>query len=239
MVMNYEALPLYVQIAQKLKESIQQGVYQVEEKLPSEHQLSARFGVNRHTLRRAISLLKDEGLLRTDKGRGIFVATPPLEYPIGKRVRYNEALEAQGRKGSYELLTMAQISAEVEIAKKLEISIGAPVAVIEILGFADKHPLHLTTSYFPLDLFPDILQHFEEIKSVSQLMKEVYSCDHIRRCTYVSARQVRPQDARLLRVALNQSILLVESINEDQKGRVIEYGVTRFRGDDMKLVLTN
>ena len=95
------------------------------------------------------------------------------------------------------------------------------------------------TSYFPLDLFPDILQHFEEIKSVSQLMKEVYSCDHIRRCTYVSARQVRPQDARLLRVALNQSILLVESINEDQKGRVIEYGVTRFRGDDMKLVLAN
>ncbi|MDJ0577901.1 MAG: GntR family transcriptional regulator [Xenococcaceae cyanobacterium MO_234.B1] len=71
--MNYEALPLYIQIAQKLRESIQQGVYQVEEKLPSEHQLSERFGVNRHTLRRAVSLLKEEGLLRTDKGRGIFL----------------------------------------------------------------------------------------------------------------------------------------------------------------------
>ncbi len=66
-----------------MKESIQQGVYQAEEKLPSEHQLSDRFGVNRHTLRKAIALVKDEGLLRTDKGRGIFVATPPLEYPIG------------------------------------------------------------------------------------------------------------------------------------------------------------
>ena len=239
MVINYEALPLYIQISQKLRESIQQGVYQAEEKLPSEHQLSDRFGVNRHTLRRAIALLKDEGLLRTDKGRGIFVATPPLEYPIGKRVRYNEALEAQGKKGSYELLKTAQIAAEPDIAKKLEIAIGAPVAIVQILGFADKHPLLLTTSYFPLTLFPDLLQHLEAIESVSKLMQEVYGCEHIRRHTYVSARQVRPQDARTLQVALNQSILLVESINEDQKGRVIEYGVTRFRGDDMKLVLTS
>ncbi len=239
MVMNYEALPLYIQIAHRLKESIQEGVYQAEEKLPSEHQLSDRFGVNRHTLRRAIALLKDEGLLRTDKGRGIFVATPPLEYPIGKRVRYNEALEAQGKKGSYELLKTTRIAAEPDLAKKLEIAIGAPVAIAEMLGFADGNPLFLTTSYFPLTIFPDLLQHLKSIKSVSQLMKEVYDCEHIRRCTYVSARQVRPQDARKLQVALNQSILLVESINEDQKGRVIEYGVTRFRGNDMKLVLAN
>ncbi|WP_319422792.1 phosphonate metabolism transcriptional regulator PhnF [Pleurocapsa sp. FMAR1] len=239
MVMNYEALPLYIQISQKLRESIQQGVYQAEEKLPSEHQLSDRFGVNRHTLRRAIALLKDEGLLRTDKGRGIFVATPPLEYPIGKRVRYNEALEAQGKKGSYELLKTAKIPAEPDIAKKLEIAIGAPVAIVQMLGFADKHPLLLTTSYFPLTIFPDLLQHLEAIESVSKLMQEVYGCEHIRRSTYVSARQVRPQDARTLQIALNQSILLVESINEDQQGRVIEYGITRFRGDDMKLVLTS
>ncbi len=240
MVMNYEALPLYIQIAQKLRESIQQGVYQVEEKLPSEHQLSERFGVNRHTLRRAIALLKEEGLLRTDKGRGIFVATPPLEYPLGKWVCYNEALEAQENQGSFQLLRTTEISAEPNIAKKLEISIGEPVAVVEILGLAPKqHPLHLTTSYFPLALFPDIWQHFEEFKSVSQLLKEVYGTAPIRRCTYVSARQVRPQDARLLKLALNQSILLVESINEDPKGRVIEYSVTRFRGSDMKLVLGN
>lgn len=239
MVINYEALPRYVQISQKLRDSIQQGVYKAEEKLPSEHKLSDYFGVNRHTLRKAIALLKEEGLLRTDKGRGIFVATPPLEYPIGKRVRYNEALEAQGKKGSYKLIKTTQIAAEPDIAKKLEVQIGAPVAILEYLGFADEYPLHLTTSYFPLTIFPDLLDHLKEIESVSKLMKKVYGCEHIRRCTYVSAKQVRPQDARLLQVALNQSILLVESINEDQKGQVIEYGVTRFRGNDMKLVLSN
>jgi GntR family phosphonate transport system transcriptional regulator len=239
MVTNYDALPRYVQISQKLRESIRQGVYKAEEKLPSENQLSNHFGVNRHTLRKAIALLKDEGLLRTDKGRGIFVATPPLEYPIGKKVRYNEALEAQGKKGNYELLRTTQMPADSNIAKKLEVKIGAPVAILEYLGFADEHPLHLTTSYFPLTIFPDLLERLESVKSVSKLMKETYDCEHIRRCTYVSAKQVRPQDARLLQVALNQSILLVESINEDQKGRVIEYGVTRFRGNDMKLVLSN
>lgn len=237
--MNYEALPLYIQISQKLRESIQQGVYQVEEKLPSEHKLSDRFGVNRHTLRRAIALLKDEGLLRSDKGRGIFVAKPPLEYPIGRRVRYNEALEAQGKKGSYKRLKTAQIAAEPDIAKKLEVKLGTPVAILEYLGFADEYPLHITTSYFPLDLFPNLIEHLESAQSVSRLMKEVYGCEHIRRCTHISARQVRPQDARFLQVALNQPILLIESINENQQDKVVEYGVSRFRGDDTKLVLSN
>ena len=231
-----EALPVYVQIAQTLKESIEQGVYKVEDRLPSEHQLSDRFGVNRHTLRRAIALLKEEGLLRVDKGRGIFVAADPILSPIGKRVRYNNALQTQGR-ASYQLLRTTEMPADAEIAKKLEIPLGDPVAVVDILGLGDRHPLNISTSYFPLHRFPDILQQCQNFHSISHLLKEVYGCEPIRRQTNISARLVRPQDARLLKIALNQPILLVESVNVERKDAVIEYGITRFRGDGMKLVL--
>ena len=234
---NYEALPVYVRIAQTLKESIQQGVYKVEDRLPSEHQLSDRFGVNRHTLRRAIALLKEEGLLRVDKGRGIFVAADPILYPIGKRVRYNDALQAQEPSASYQLLRTTEIPADANIAKKLEIRLGDPVAVVDIIGLGDRHPLNISTSYFPLHRFPDILQQCHNFQTISHLFKQIYGCEPIRRQTNISARLVRPQDARLLKVALNQPILLVESVNVDCKDAVIEYGITRFRGDGMKLVL--
>ncbi|PIG95417.1 phosphonate metabolism transcriptional regulator PhnF [Gloeocapsopsis sp. IPPAS B-1203] len=237
--MSHAALPLYIQIAEQLKQNIQQQVYQVGDKLPSENELSLQFGVNRHTLRRAIELLKQEGLLRTDRGIGIFVAATPIRYPIGKRVRYNDVLQAQGITGGYQTLQAIAISADSKVAPKLDLKPGDPVALIEMLDLADNQPLGVSSSYFPLHRFPDMVERFQDTQSISKLVREVYGCDHIRLCTHISARLVKPQDARLLNLSLNQPILLIEAVNVDQHGKAIEYTVTRFRGDLMELVINN
>lgn len=231
--------PVYTKIADELRQNIQDRVYSIGERLPPEIQLSERFGVNRHTLRRAISLLKDEGLVRVDRGRGTFVASVPIRYPIGKRVRYNEALKAQGQIPSIKTLRALEIPADETIAEELELNFGDEVALIERLGLADEQPISVCTSYFPLQRFPDILKQMEGRKSISKLLREVYDCDHLRKSTRVSARSIKPDDARLLQVPLNQPILLVESTNVDLTGKAIEYGVTRFRGDRMELVVEN
>jgi GntR family phosphonate transport system transcriptional regulator len=68
-------------------------------------------------------------------------------------------------------------------------------------------------------------------------MRAVYGCEHIRRTPEVAARLVRPDDAKLLKVSLNQPILLVQSVNVNEDGDVTEYRINRFRGDSMELVL--
>lgn len=234
--MIQSALPIYMQIANDLRQKIQQGVYQAGDKLPSQKQLGIQFGVNRHTVRQAFDLLKDEGLLRVDRGLGAFIADVPILYPIGRRVRYNESLQAQGRTSEYRLLQAVEVLANDKIAGHLNTQISQPVARVDLLGLADNRPLIVSTSYFPLELFPDFLAHIQEIQSISQLMKEVYGCDHVCQRTYVSTRTVRAGDAKLLQVPLNQSILLVQAINVDQSNRLIEYTVTRFRGDGVELV---
>lgn len=237
--MNRDIVPVYAQIANELRQNINQGTYQVGDKLPTENQLSDRYGVNRHTVRRAIALLKSEGLLRVDQGRGTFVAGMPIQYPIGKRVRYNAAMKAQGLEPRFQLLRAIEISANLSIAQNLEISPGDPVAVIERLTFIEDEPISLAAGHFPLDYFPKLLSFQHQMWSISQLLRDTYGCDHIRRSTRVSARVVRPQDAHLLRLPLNYPILLAQSINVDQHGHVVEYGVTRFRGDRMELVFEN
>lgn len=242
--MNREALPVYIQIAEELRQNINQGIYQVGDKLPTESQLSDRFAVNRHTLRRAISILKSEGLLRVDQGRGTFVVARPIKYAIGKRVRFNQNLKLQGLHPSYKLIQTIEIPADATIAKGLEIELGHPVVLIERLAFADGQPISISSSHFPLHRFPDLIQEaaiklMEETGSISLLLKELYNCDHIRRTTHVYARIVKHQDVPLLEVPLNHPILLVESINIDRDGNIIEYGVTRFRGDRMELVFEN
>lgn len=242
--MNDELMPIYAKIAAELRQNIHQGVYQVGEQLPTETKLAEQFAVNRHTIRQAIALLKNEGLLRVDRGRGTFVAAKTIRYPIGKRVRYNQTLKAQGWQARFQLLRTLELPADIAVATKLEINHGEPIALIERLGLADEEPISVGTGYFPLKLFPDLLepkniQILREQQSISQFLQQVYGCDHIRRSTCVSARLVQPYDAQWLALGLNQPILLAESVNVDQTGNVIEYGVTRLRGDRMELFFEN
>jgi len=239
-----EIMPIYAQIAEKLRQNIHQGVYQLGEKFPTETKLAEQFAVNRHTIRQAIALLKNEGLLRVDRGRGTFVAAKTIRYAIGKRVRYNQTLKAQGWKTRFQLLRVLEVPADNAVARGLEIAYGEPVALIERLSFADEEPISMGTGYFPLKRFPDILEQknikiLQEKQSISQFLQQVYGCDHIRRSTCVSARLVQLQDAKWLQIPLNQPILLAESVNVDQTGNVIEYGVTRLRGDRMELFFEN
>ena len=229
---------LYIQIADELRDNIQQQIYQPGDKLPTEKDLSERFNVNRHTIRSAIATLKEEGLIRVDRGRGMFVAATPISYPIGKRVRYNETLKAQGIEASYQKLKAIEIPADTAIAKVLSIEIGAKVILIERIGLANDRAISIGSSYFPEALFPNLIYFWNKYDSISQLLKEVYDYDHIRRSTRVSARIVREDDARLLQIPANSAILLAKSINCDRHDRVIEYGVTRFNGEMMELVFS-
>ncbi len=231
--------PVYLQIAEQLRQNIRDGLYRPGDRIPTEAQLSERFGVNRHTLRRALGLLQSEGLLRADQGRGTFVASRPIRYPIGKRVRFRDTLVAHGHTVTYKQVRSLQLPADVKVAEALQIEVGATAALIERLGCADSDPISISTQYFPADVFPGILDHFKTITSVSKLFQTIYERDHLRLNTYVSAQTIDPHDAQLLELPLNAPVMVTESINVDQHGRVIEYGVTRFRGDRVELILEN
>lgn len=230
---------IYIQIADELRTNIEEAVYQPGDKLPTEKNLSARFNVNRHTIRNAIAVLKEEGLIRVDRGRGMFVAKTPIKYPIGERVRYNESLEAQGIKASYEKLKAIEIPAEGAIADALKIDIGAPVVLIERIGLANDRPISIGSSYFSAELFPNLIKFWDNYSSISKLLKEIYDRDHISRSTTVCARIVREADARLLQIPANYPILLAQSINCDRDETIVEYGVTRFSGEMMELVFSS
>ena len=66
-------VPLYLQVSQRIFRKIQQGVYKYGDKIPSEKELVAHYGVNRMTVRRAIALLAEQGILKSVQGKGVFV----------------------------------------------------------------------------------------------------------------------------------------------------------------------
>lgn len=234
--MSQDARPLYLQIADELRHNIEESVFSVGDQLPPELELSKRFGVHRHTLRRAVEILRQEGIVDVERGRGTFVVAP-IALPIGKRVRFNNALKAQSLSLTWQVLRVVEMKADSKLAQRLEIELGASVILFERLSMVDELPINISSSHFPGQKFPNLMVHCEIYRSISQMLLKEYGCDHLRRSTRISARLARPRDARLLKMPANSPILLSESINVDQTGTVIEYGVTRFRGDRMELVM--
>ena len=67
-------VPLYVQLYNQIRTDIEQGSLQMGRQLPSERQLAADYGISRLTARKALSLLREEGMISARRGRGSFVA---------------------------------------------------------------------------------------------------------------------------------------------------------------------
>jgi GntR family phosphonate transport system transcriptional regulator len=94
---------IYSQIAKLLKEEIA-SFLAPGACLPSENELAERFGVNRHTIRRAVEDLIAAGLLERRHGKGTFVLDGPADYVLGSGTRFTETFESLGKTASSRIL---------------------------------------------------------------------------------------------------------------------------------------
>ena len=77
MTVDHESgTPLYLQLADILREAIRRGDYRPGRLIPSETRLAQEHGMSRLTARKAVHLLMEEGLVRTVPGRGVAVIDP-------------------------------------------------------------------------------------------------------------------------------------------------------------------
>eukprot|EP01041_Mallomonas_annulata_P037256 gene37256-60512_t len=149
-----------------------QGLYPAGAKLPTEAALSARFGVNRHTVRHALADLAARGLVVSRRGAGVFVASRPTDYAIGRRVRFNQNVTAAGQTPSRDLTRLETRPAAAHEAEALGLPPGAPVQVVEGVSLADGQPLAMFCSVFPAMRFPDLLDALRDLRLAREVAHE-------------------------------------------------------------------
>lgn len=233
-----EGVALWRQVAQSIEADIQSGHYRPGDRLPTEAALTTRFGVNRHTVRRAVSVLEAAGLVRAEQGRGTFVHEAVIDYPIGKRTRFSETLERQARDPDRELLDSTVTEADRPVADALAIPEGDPVERLELLGKSDGRKVSLATHYFPAALFAGFGEAYASAGTVTAALRSFGVEDYTRRSTRVIARPADTREQNLLELPRHRPVLITESVNVDSAGRIIEYGVARFAADRVQLVFT-
>jgi len=229
--------PIWKAIATALRNDLAEGRYRPGDKLPTEAALADRFGVNRHTVRHGLSVLIDEGLVRTRRGAGAFVAATPTDYPIGTRVRFHENLIAAGRRPEKRVLALDRRAATPGEAQALHIHAGEPVYAYHGLSLADGQPIAVFESVFPLGRLHGIAAALNQTSSVTQALQAVGIDDFTRASTRLTAVLADATQALHLNVTEGDPLLRTTSVNVDAEGRPVEYGRTWFAGDRVTLTL--
>ncbi|MEC3862574.1 phosphonate metabolism transcriptional regulator PhnF [Mesobacterium sp. TK19101] len=229
--------PLWAAIARELKEDLAEGRYAPGDKLPTEAALADRFGVNRHTVRHALAGLVADGVVRTRRGSGAFVAARPTDYPIGRRVRFTENLRRAGRLPGREGLGLEVRAATGGEATVLHIATGDRVLVSHGLSTADGQPLGLSESLYPLDRLPGLQDALAKGQGVTQALQSAGVADYTRASTRITAVVASATQAVRLQVQEGAPLLKTTALNVDPDGVPVEYGRTWWAGDRLTLTL--
>jgi GntR family phosphonate transport system transcriptional regulator len=228
---------IWKSIAEAISGEITDGQYRPGDRLPTEAALSARFGVNRHTVRQALADLAGRGMVHSRRGSGVFVTMAATEYPLGRRVRFRQNVLATGQSPSRDILrSETRIGNAVEV-DALGLREGASVHVVEGLSLADGVPLAMFQSIFPAARFPDFLRDVVRLQSISDCMAAAGVADYTRASTRLTAIVADPLLALHLRLPEGAPLLRSVAINIDIAGQPVEYGTTWFAGDRVTLTV--
>ena len=230
-------MTVWAGIAEALRSEIAGGARRPGDRLPTEAALSARFGVNRHTVRRALAALVEEGLVRTRRGAGAFVAEAPTDYPIGARVRYRRSMEAAGRVPGKRILASETRSSTPEEAAVLRLDPSARVHITDGLALADGAPVALFHSVYPADRLPGLPAALAAHGSVTRALAACGVPDYVRVSTRITAAAATAVEAGHLRLPAGAPLIVSEALSADLEGVPVEHGTTRFAGDRIALTL--
>lgn len=104
MVDSSDSTPAYLQVAASIRGAIHDGTYTPGDRLPARHELIDLYGVAHMTINRALDVLKREGLIASQQGRGVFVVGPGQAVEEGDRIKSLEARVAVLERQVAELL---------------------------------------------------------------------------------------------------------------------------------------
>lgn len=229
---------LWRRIADAIRLDIIGGKLAAGDRLPTEALLAERFSANRHTVRRALAVLAEEGVVGAEQGRGTFVRNARrLSYPIGKRTRFREGLRGQASSLTSVSLSHRLENATAAAAQALGIRAGSKVVRLEGLSTADGVSISRSTTWLPYRRFPDFAERIARLASTTETFASYGINDYSRASTRISARHADVEETKLLGLAPGAILLVSEAVDVDAEGDPISYALSRFPAERMELVV--
>jgi GntR family transcriptional regulator len=227
-------MPLHSQLETTLRRLIEQGQIKPGAVLPGELELAAELAVSRHTVRHALGVLTNEGLLRRERGRGTTVvsSTSPRVIERSLSTFYAFAWETRARGASQRsyVLERKVMPADAEFGRRLGVQPGTEIERIVRLRTADEDPLVFETAYLPRELTAVLDASVLERESIYDELEQRHGLRITRARESIRPIVLNKPVARLLRATPGSAAFLVERTTWSET-RPIEWQESIVRGD--------
>lgn len=220
----------YQQVADRLRDAIKRGTYPPGAMLPSQTELAKTYGLHQTMIGRAIAVLQNEGLVRTEQGRRTFVQ----EIPTVKRVRridkdyrtnpggsaYAEEMRRSGLTPRTELVELDVVTPPAQVAELFGLDENEHAIIRRRHMFADDMPIQIAISYIPLR-YAGSLDLALPDTGPSGIYKRLADRGFgpVRFVEEIDVRASTPEEAKFLRIPSQQIVFEVvrSAIDEDDK----------------------
>ncbi|CRK81314.1 GntR family transcriptional regulator [Neobacillus massiliamazoniensis] len=225
-------IPLYHQLMERLKESIEKENWKPGDKIPSENQLMDEFGVSRNTAKKAIEELVQEGILYRIQGKGTFVAKPKLQQSLMGFYSFSKVLKENGLNPKDIILKIEEVKPSKKIIDALQLDENENVIEVKRLRCANNEPYILESSFIPKSVVTDM----EQLKKVGEI--SLYDLFARQFNVVVSKAKeafepvlIRADESGYLQTKEGRPALLLERIAYDAAERPVEFCISIVRGD--------
>lgn len=230
-------VPLYHQLKNILLEDIRSGKLKPDDRLPSEDQVAAAYGLSIITVRRTLTDLAAAGYIRRERGRGTFIARLPVEQGPRELTSFTQEMTKRGFRSSSKVLSRKVINADPGIAAQLQVPEGADIFVLRRLRLAGGEPMGIQTAHIPAKLAPGLIDEDFGESSLYDRLEQKFRLIPARAREVHSAVLITGEDAVILNLPEGSLGLGAKRLTFLADGRPFEFVDSVMRGDRYEIVL--
>lgn len=217
-----------------LRNCIQKGDLNPDDKLPSEREISERLKTTRVTTREALKQLEAQGLIYRSNRRGWFVTPERIQYDPSRAMYFMDYVTEQGQQPFSRELVKARIKADESLAKAMGISVGEPLVELHRLRGANNRPVYFEKIYLREKLLPGVYDQSLEF-SVSRVVRDHYHTDYGQVDLNIIVGSLGENEADLLQAPAGYTSIEIQRLSFNPEGEVLEYDIELWRHDSLQL----
>lgn len=222
--------PIYVQLRDILRDQIENGVYLPGTAIPSEKELSEKYGVNRQTVRTAIEQLMKEGVVKPFQGKGVYVMGERMNRDLDTLTGFSRTILEKNSEPRIHVLNKKLRTAGLKFSKIFDMDEEDEMNYIKRVCFVDEEPMSIEEIFVPKAILPNL----NELNISDFSMYDLYDFYNI---NVTNAHQtldivtLDQNESRLLNIDTSQAVYLFTSITYADEKTPIEYAKTYVRAD--------
>jgi GntR family transcriptional regulator len=224
-------VPVYQQISEAIQALIQNGSAPAGSPLPPERILCESYGVSRMTLRQAIRVLEDEGLIEAHRGRGRFIASNRIRKQQQEMRSFTEEIRSRGGVPESRLLSFALREPSPQARNFFQLDSRSEVYEVSRLRLSDGVPLAIETVQLSPQLCPALDRFDLGRNSLYKILEESYGLQLEHCVEEISARLPLRRHRKLLEMPGGEAVLVVKRKSYAESGQALELAEAVYRAD--------